>query len=171
MVACEICEAIKKPESKLYEEKNFAVILPSRPAVPGHIQLVPKEHKVILEELTNETVAFLFAKARLFLMALFEGLNCHGTNLLIMNGTAAGQSVAHIAVNLIPRFEDDGLELGWQPKRLSEEEMSTVELRLKEEATKITIVEEEKKEEKQITIEAPKKFDEEWLKQQLRRIP
>jgi hypothetical protein len=59
-------------------------------------------------------------------------LGAHGTNIFITNGVSAGQTIAHFAINVIPRKEGDNINLQWKPKQLSEEEMSTVELKIKE---------------------------------------
>lgn len=169
MASCDICERLKHNEA-IFEDDRVAVLMPEQPAVPGHLLLVPKQHFSIVEQLPDKTLAELFSKARIILLALFEGLGCHGTNFLIQNGTAAGQRQPHVIINLVPRWENDNLDLMWHPKQLSEEEMSTVELRLKEEAKNI-VFQPAKPAQKPVVIEAAKKFDEEWVKLQLRRIP
>ena len=65
-------------------------------------------------------------------IAVFEGLGAQGTNFLIQNGTAAGQEYPHVMLNVIPRKENDGIDMLWTPKQMTEEEMSTIELQLKE---------------------------------------
>jgi len=169
MASCDICEMLKHNEA-IFEDETVAVLMPEQPAAPGHLLLVPKQHSSIVEQLPDKIAAELFSKSRIILLALFEGLGAHGTNLIIQNGTAAGQRQPHVAINLIPRWENDNLDLMWHPKQLSEEEMSTVELRLKEEAKNI-VFEPAKSAVKPIVIEAAKKFEEEWVKAQLRRIP
>ncbi len=136
-MACDVCEMLKRKELLVYEDKDAAVLLPNAAVNAGHLLLVPKKHFTIVEQLPDSVVTELFSKARLALMVLFEALNCHGTNLLIQNGSAAGQKQPHLVFNLIPRWENDGLDLLWKPKQLSEEEMSTVELKLKEAAKDI----------------------------------
>jgi diadenosine tetraphosphate (Ap4A) HIT family hydrolase len=112
-------------------------------------------------------MAELFAVASKASMALFEGLGVQGTSLLVQNGLAAGQRLAHIIAHVLPRQEGDGL-LEWERKQLSEEQMSTVELKLKPELRNVGIVEKEKP--KPIVEEKPKET-EDWLKHSLRRIP
>jgi hypothetical protein len=41
-------------------------------------------------------------------------------------------SLPHFVVNVVPRTEGDNINLQWQPKQLNEEEMSTIELKIKE---------------------------------------
>jgi histidine triad (HIT) family protein len=166
---CGICEMLKHNET-IFEDETVAVLMPEQPASPGHLLLVPKQHASIVEQLPDKTLAELFSKARIILLALFEGLGCHGTNFIIQNGAAAGQMQPHVILNLIPRWENDNLDLMWHPKQLSEEEMSTVELRLKEEAKNI-VFQPATPIQTPIIIEAAKKFEEDWAKAQLRRIP
>ena len=59
-------------------------------------------------------------------------MGAQGTNIFVSNGVSAGQSVAHFTVNVIPRKEGDNVNLEWKPIQLSEEEMSTAELKIKE---------------------------------------
>ena len=88
------------------------------------------------------------------------------------DGQLIGQTVAHFTINVIPRKENDGVNLQWQAKQLSEEEMSTVELELKEQTKNIGHFE---KEVKKTKIEPPKaqflSEDDEYFTRQMRRVP
>ena len=55
-------------------------------------------------------------------MALFEALGCQGTNIVIANGIAAGQSVPHFGIEVVPRIADDKVGLSWEGKQLSEDD-------------------------------------------------
>src|SRR3989344_8594247 len=107
--------------------------------------------------------------------AVFETLQAQGTNIFVANGIPAGQTVAHFMVNVIPRFEKDGINLQWQPKQLDEEEMSTVELKLKEQAKNIGSFEAEKKEKAVRQLDAPDYIsadeEDDYFTKQLRKIP
>lgn len=169
---CVFCEmATGKPDFTIYEDDVMKAVLVDKPCTPGQIELFPKKHYTIFEQVPDNEVQRLFIVANKISTALFESLNMHGTNMLVNNGIAAGQKHAHFSINIIPRKENDGLNLEWKPKQLGEEEMSTVELMLKPHAevpTKKdepkTIVEEQKKE-KLLDDSAS------YLIRQLRRIP
>jgi histidine triad (HIT) family protein len=105
--------------------------------------VVPKEEYPILEQTPDFVVAEMFVVANRVAMALFEALGVQGTTMLVQNGTGAGQSLPHAIVHIIPRNENDGLPLQWQPKQLDEESMSTVEIKLKEEAKQVGVFERE----------------------------
>ena len=139
MADCVICQIIegKVPSKKLYEDDEVFVFLDFNGATPGHTFVVPKEHFPIFEQVPDKIVEKLFKISNKVSTALFETLQVQGTNIFITNGVSAGQSVAHFVINIIPRKEGDGVNLQWQPRQLSEEEMSTVELKIKEGAENV----------------------------------
>lgn len=175
MNACKICEIIKEKKELIYQDKYVFAALASEPASPGHIILFPKKHYPILEQVPDYVVAHLFQIANKLSIAIFETIGCHGTNIIIQNGLAAGQKIPHVSLHIIPRKENDGLNLQWIPKQFSEEEMSTVELKIKEETKNIGGFEKEQKKE---AIKLDKKQtekisneEENYLIKQLRKIP
>ena len=170
---CEICDLIKSKKGKLYEDKKVYAFLAPKPATTGHVILTSKEHYPILEQIPDFIAADLLVKANKISMAAFETIGAEGTNILLQNGVAAGQKHNHAVLHVIPRREKDGVNLMWQPKQLSEEEMSTIELTVKKEAEGIGAFEKEK--EKPIEIKGPEKIEagpeEDYLLKQLERLP
>jgi histidine triad (HIT) family protein len=156
---------------KLYEDDKVVAFLNPRPAAAGHIILFPKEHLPILENVKDYDVAHMFTVANKLSTAAFESLNAQGTNIIIQNGTAAGQKVPHVAMHIIPRRENDNLDFKWKPKQMDEEKKSTVEQQLKDETS--SIGEFEKKKEKPLEVDKPKEVQkgDNYLVKQLRRIP
>ena len=55
-----------------------------------------------------------------------KGLDCDGYNIVQNNGEAAGQTVFHYHVHMIPRHKDDKVGLGWTMHELTEEEKEDV---------------------------------------------
>ncbi len=131
---CIFCEFAKgkMPCKKLYEDKDILAVLHPTPANLGHILVFPKKHYTILEQVPDFKIGKLFDVASKLSTATFESLNIGGTNIIVENGTAAGQVIPHFVIHVIPRMDNDGLNLMWQPKQLDQEELSTVELTLKE---------------------------------------
>ena len=136
---CVICDIIdgKVPAHAVYEDEDILGILDLNGAAPGHVFIIPKQHIPILEQVPNHLVGKMFNVANNISSAIFDTLKVQGTNIFMTNGVSAGQKVAHMMVQVIPRAEGDGIKLDWPPKQLDEEEMSTVELKLKEEVSKI----------------------------------
>jgi len=172
-MTCETCELIKKKKGKLYEDEKIIALLAPTPAAVGHVWVLPKNHAAILEQVPDYIVGQVFSTANKLSMALFESLGAHGTNLLIQNGVSAGQKHNHLIVHIIPRRENDGIDFNWETKQLSEEEMSTVEIKIKDETKGIGFFETEP--EKKVVIEqkeAEELGDEEdYLLKQLERLP
>jgi len=173
-MSCTVCDFIKAKKGMLFEDEQMAIMLAPKPAVPGHIILAPKTHAAILEQVPDFVIGKMFDKANKVSIAVFETLGAEGTNILVNNGIAAGQRVNHFLINVVPRRENDNLSLLWQPKQLSEEEMSTIELKLKEESGNIGVFEKEKekpKEEKKPEEIKEEQEEENYLLKQLERLP
>ena len=116
----------------MYEDKDVAVIIKDMAVTPGQITVLPKQHFTILEMVPNELVEKCFIVANKVSIAIFEGLGSQGTNLVVQNGLSAGQTVPHFAIEVVPRKEEDGLNLQWQPKPLSEPELESLLSQLSE---------------------------------------
>jgi len=173
--SCIVCQIIgdKIPSKKVYEDELVMAVLDVNGANPGHCFVMPKNHYPIIEQVPDVEIIRLFQVSNKLSSAIFESLGSQGTNIFVANGIPAGQTVAHFTINVIPRRENDGINLQWQPKQLSEEEMSTVELKLKEQTKNIGHFE---KEEKKPRIQAPKPValsdeEEEYFTKQMRRLP
>src|SRR3989344_378343 len=134
MTNCAFCQVItEKEKGLLYEDKDLAIILHRMPSTSGHLLIVPKVHTPILEQVPDYLIAKLFVAGNKMSTLLFDNLNIQGTNILVSNGIEAGQDAPHVALNVLGRVEGDGLSMQWQPRQVSEEEMGTIELLLKEE--------------------------------------
>ncbi|MBI1969307.1 HIT family protein [Candidatus Woesearchaeota archaeon] len=143
--SCPFCQIVAERKDLLYEDEKIVALLHKMPSTQGHVLLMPKEHYPIIEQVPDYVINHIFVLANTFSTLLFETLQVQGTNIIVNNGIEAGQETAHFIVNVIPRIPGDGLNLQWQPKQISDEEMSTVELLLKEEAKHIGEFEKEKK--------------------------
>ena len=160
-MTCEICERIKKKQNIVYEGKNVIVFVPEEAIIQGHLVVVPKQHFPIMESIPDEIIEEMYFVANKVGISLFEALGIQGTNLLIQNGTAAGQEHPHVMLNVIPRKENDEIDFLWTPKQMNEEEMSTLELQIKEQLDKKETEEvfEEEIEEKNISNSEEKKLE------------
>ena len=70
--------------------------------------------------------------AKKMITKLTKALNCDGYNIVQNNGEAAGQTVFHYHVHMIPRHKDDKVGLGWTMHELTEEEKEDVLSRIKQ---------------------------------------
>lgn len=137
-MTCEQCAILDLPNKPfLYEDDKVFAMLAQHPCTAGHVLVVPKTHFPIFENVPDDLVAHAIVIANKISMALFDGLHAQGSNLLICNGVPAGQESAHTMIHVIPRMPVDGLSFVWLPRQMTEEQMATVELQLKEECAKI----------------------------------
>ncbi len=166
---CDICERIKNKKGVIYENEKIAVFIPEDAFTAGHLVIATKEHYPILEAIPDFIVSEMFVLANKAGMAVFESLGAQGTNILIQNGTSAGQEKPHVLLHVIPRKENDGLNLQWAPKQMDQEEMSTIELKIKYQTDHVGVVQSE--EQKPITEEEVKEEKEDYKKKTLIRIP
>ncbi len=175
MSDCLLCKQIEKKIGLLYEDKDIVALVSSKPAAAGELIVAPKKHHVILEQVPDWIVGKLFAVANKLSISLFEGMGVHGTNLIIPNGAPAGQTIPHAAVHVVPRAENDGLKLQWEPRQLSEDEMGTVEMKLKDEMKSKFVFEKTepkpKEEVKEKKVEYKTTDEENYVIKSLQRIP
>ena len=159
----------------IYEDESLIAMLSSTPATLGHIVVAPKQHAPIIEMVPDWIVGDLFTVANTMSTAVFEGLKAQGTNILVQNGIPAGQSVPHAHLSVIPRRENDGLPLMWQPRPIGPEELAQLETKLKDESKNIGPFQKSKpkpvEEKKPEPIREEQPGEENYQLRQLRRIP
>ena len=109
------------PAATLYEDDLFRVILDLGPASKGHALILPKNHYANLYENPDEMGGKAMVLAKKMGTALKEALGCDGLNVVQNNGEAAGQTVFHFHMHLIPRYQDDQVGLSWTPGTLTDE--------------------------------------------------
>ncbi|MDK2807311.1 MAG: histidine triad family protein [Clostridiales bacterium] len=114
------------PSTTLYEDADFRVIFDIAPASFGHAIILPKRHAKDIYELSNEDAAKIFVVAKKVATALEQILGCDGVNILQNNGEAAGQTVFHLHVHIIPRYKNDTVTIGWKPLEADMEKLKEV---------------------------------------------
>ena len=114
------------PANTIYEDENFRVILDNGPATKGHALVLPKGHYADLYEIPEEVAAGAVKVAKKVAGTMKEKLSCDGLNLVQNNGEAAGQTVMHFHLHIIPRYKDDGQHILWKPTSPSAEELEEV---------------------------------------------
>ncbi len=121
------------PSSTIYEDEDFRVFLDLNPATRGHALLVPKEHFDNLFELEDKLCEKAVVLAKKLASRMKQVLGCDGFNLVQNNGEAAGQTVFHFHLHLIPRYESDMAGISWNPGKVSLEELEELTVLLKKE--------------------------------------
>ena len=112
------------PTNTVYEDDYIRAIMDVSPANKGHIIILPKSHAANIFELEDCYIEKTFVLAKKIAIALEKLLNCDGVNILQNNGEAAGQTVFHFHVHVIPRYKADNCQITWSPGSYDEGEAS-----------------------------------------------
>lgn len=110
------------PSSTVYEDDDFKAILDLGPAAKGHTLIIPKDHFSDVTDLDEALGAKVVPLAAKIGKAMKEKLGCAGFNLVQNNGEAAGQTVKHFHMHVIPRYEGGPEMVTWIPGETTSEE-------------------------------------------------
>ena len=119
------------PSATVYEDDYFRAILDLGPASDGHTLILPKEHFADLCELDEAVGAKVLGVAAKIGKAMKEGLGCAGFNVVQNNGAAAGQTVMHFHVHVIPRYEGGPQMVAWTPGENTDAEREAILAKIK----------------------------------------
>ena len=122
-IFCKIANG-KIPSATIYEDADFRVILDMGPASRGHTLILPKQHFKDLCEADSTVSAKLFPLAAKIGKAMITGLGANGFNVVQNNGSSAGQTVFHLHVHVIPRYEGGPDMVSWIPGKANAEELT-----------------------------------------------
>ena len=114
------------PSSTVYEDEDFRVILDLGPATKGHALILPKNHFANLFEIPEDMDAKAFILAKKIAKKMKDVFGCDGVNIVQNNGVAAGQTVFHFHIHLIPRNNEDHVGVTWTPGKLTEEDKNEI---------------------------------------------
>ena len=132
MSDCIFCKIIAGdiPSATIYENEEFKVILDRFPSNEGHVLILPKNHTPNIFEIDPDQAGRLFTLASRIARVMKNELGFEHMNILQNNGVVAGQTVFHFHLHLIPRWEGDGINIGWTPTNPSDEEIAAVKAKL-----------------------------------------
>ncbi|MCI8962359.1 MAG: HIT family protein [Eubacterium sp.] len=113
---CIFCKIIagEIPSTAVYEDEDFRAILDVNPAARGHVIILPKKHAANIFELDEAEASKVFPIAKKIATAVMKTYHCDGVNILQNNGEAAGQTVFHLHVHVVPRYYGDGVNIMWK---------------------------------------------------------
>ena len=120
---CIFCKILagEIPSTAVYEDDDFKAILDVNPAARGHVIILPKNHAANIYELPDEDASKIMIVAKKIATAIEKAYQCDGVNILQNNGEAAGQTVFHLHVHVIPRFKGDTVNIGWKQGDMPED--------------------------------------------------
>jgi histidine triad (HIT) family protein len=115
---------------RVYEDDECLAFLDAFPATRGHTLVVPKRHRADLLALDEHEAQAVMRGTWRVAHLLEERLVPLGLNVLQANRAAAWQSVFHMHVHVVPRYEDDGLRHTWNARPARREDLDEVHERL-----------------------------------------
>ena len=132
MEDCLFCRIVRGeiPARRIYEDVNALVFLDVAGDVDGHLLAIPKAHAEGVMDCDPQAFLGLMAAVRRVARHLVERCGYDGVNLLNASGPAAGQSVPHLHIHLIPRRAGDGID-AWPTLPGARESLDALQERLK----------------------------------------
>jgi histidine triad (HIT) family protein len=109
---CIFCHIVRgqAEASIVFEDEAIVAFLDAHPVADGHTLVVPRQHAAHLDALDDAGGAAMFAGGRRVALAL-RSQGAEGVNLHLADGAAAGQTVFHVHLHVIPRRSGDGFGL------------------------------------------------------------
>ncbi|MBC7803918.1 MAG: HIT family protein [Candidatus Parcubacteria bacterium] len=125
MSDCVFCRIVagQIPSTKVHEDEHTLAFMDLGQVNPGHVLVAVKKHAANLFELDDTQAAAVARSCTRVAKAIRDAFAPAGLSVYQANGKAAGQTVFHYHVHLLPRHEADGMELTWPVKNPPREKL------------------------------------------------
>jgi histidine triad (HIT) family protein len=125
---CIFCKILagELPAETLQEEEHTVAFMDINPWTRGHAVVVPRRHSRNLHEIEDEDLERTTVAAKRLALTMRDRLACDGVNLLNSCEAAAWQTIWHFHIHVIPRYDDDPLELPTRPQQAEPDELKAV---------------------------------------------
>ena len=110
---CSIARGEDRAVQIVCEAEDWVAFFPLNPATKGHTLVIPRRHVADVWELDVPLGAELMAAVVRVGKAVLEAVRPEGMNLISSKGAAAEQSVFHLHLHILPRWEKDDLDRIW----------------------------------------------------------
>lgn len=110
---CAYCNIITgiSPADIVCETDKVLVFRPLETVAPNHLLVVPRRHASSLYDIDESSLGAVMAVVKKTAELLKNDFGAEGVNVLHASGLVAQQSVDHFHFHVIPRYENDGLDL------------------------------------------------------------
>lgn len=98
------------PAQTLYEDEQTLAFMDVMPQSPGHVLVIPKAPSRNLLDADPATLATLMPVVQKLARAVKEGMQADGIFIAQFNEAPAGQTVFHLHVHIIPRYDGAALK-------------------------------------------------------------
>ena len=125
MSECVFCRIVARqiPATLVHEDEHTLAFMDLGQINPGHVLVAVKAHAENLYGLSDTQASAVLQSAARVARAIRDAFAPHGLSVYQANGKAAGQTVLHYHVHLVPRYEGDGMALTWPVKNPPREKL------------------------------------------------
>jgi len=125
MSDCVFCKIVEGQiaSTKVHEDALTLAFMDIGEVNPGHVLVAVKPHVENIFGLDDTLAAAVFQTAARVARAVERAYSPEGVTLYQANGAAAGQTVNHFHLHLVPRYNNDGMRLTWPANYPSREQL------------------------------------------------
>jgi histidine triad (HIT) family protein len=133
MSNCVFCRIVAKeiPATVVHEDEHTLAFMDIGQVNPGHVLVALKKHAENIFALDEAQAAAVFRSAAKVARAIRGAFEPQGLSVYQANGAAAGQTVFHLHIHLVPRHEGDGMALSWPVKNPPREKLAEYAQRIR----------------------------------------
>lgn len=126
MSSCVFCRIVAKeiPATVVHEDEQTLAFMDIGQVNPGHVLVALKQHAENIFALDEAQAGAVFRSAAKVARAIRSAFEPQGLSVYQANGAAAGQTVLHLHIHLVPRYEADGMALTWPVKNPPREKLA-----------------------------------------------
>jgi histidine triad (HIT) family protein len=130
---CIFCKIVagELPSELVQEDDHTVAFMDINPWTRGHALVIPRNHSPNLYEVGEDDLRHTSSAAKRLALRMKERLRCDGVNLLNAAEPAAWQTVFHFHLHVIPRYDDDPLQLPVRPRQAEQAELAEVAAELR----------------------------------------
>jgi histidine triad (HIT) family protein len=133
MTDCLFCKIVARqiPATVVHEDEHTLAFMDLGQVNPGHVLVAVKRHADNLYALDDVQAGAVLRTAARIARAIRDAFAPQGLSVYQANGKAAGQTVFHYHVHLVPRYEGDGMALTWPVKNPPREKLEQYAAKIK----------------------------------------
>ena len=133
MSDCVFCKIVagQIPSTRVFEDEHTLAFMDLGQVNPGHVLVAVKKHAANIYALDDTQAAAVARASTRVARAVEAAFKPEGLSVYQANGKAAGQTVFHYHVHLLPRHAGDGMELTWPVKNPPREKLEEYAARIR----------------------------------------
>lgn len=133
MSECVFCRIVARqiPATVVHEDEHTLAFMDLGQVNPGHVLVAVRKHAENLYALEDAQAGAVLRAAARVARAIRDAFAPEGLSVYQANGAAAGQTVFHYHVHLVPRHAGDGMALTWPVKNPPREKLEDYAARIR----------------------------------------